>query len=179
VDLSRGSRRREPGCEVEFVTGIYEEHGAALRAYVLRLTGDAAKAEDVVQETVLRAWKSAGRLGADSRPQRPGRYTVAARLVIDDRRASRVRPQEVTEELLETIPVGDELDRAVDAWQLGAALGMLTPAHREVLVETYYRGHSVSEASSALGIPVGTVKSRVYYGLRALRAILEEQGWTT
>jgi len=57
------------------------------------------------------------------------------------------------------------------------ALRALSPAHREVLNETILRGRTVSDAATALGVPVATVKSRVYYALRALRVILAERGW--
>jgi RNA polymerase sigma-70 factor, ECF subfamily len=57
------------------------------------------------------------------------------------------------------------------------ALRALSPAHREVLNETILRGHTVNDAAAALGVPVATVKSRVYYALRALRLVLAERGW--
>jgi RNA polymerase sigma-70 factor (ECF subfamily) len=57
-------------------------------------------------------------------------------------------------------------------------MSSLTPDHRAVLVETYYRGRSVAEAASALGVPAGTVKSRTFYALRALKLALEERGVT-
>jgi len=52
----------------------------------------------------------------------------------------------------------------------------LRPAHRGVLLETYYRGRSVAEAAAVLGIPAGIVKSRTFYALRALRLALEDRG---
>jgi RNA polymerase sigma-70 factor (ECF subfamily) len=162
----------------EFIRSVYAEHGAALLGHVTRLTGDRGKAEDIVQETVLRAWRHAGRLDADERPLRPWLFTVASRLVVDDHRARGSRPPEVSAELLELVPADGAVDRSLDRWQVIEALKSLTPAHREVIVETFYRGHSVAEAAQALAVPPGTVKSRVYYGLRALRLALEEQGWT-
>ena len=53
-----------------------------------------------------------------------------------------------------------------------------TPSHREVLVECFYLGRSVADAANRLGIPPGTVKSRTYYALRALRLVLAEMGVT-
>lgn len=70
----------------------------------------------------------------------------------------------------------DELERAVESWAVAEALAALRQEHREVLLEVYYRGRSVKEASATLGIPPGTVKSRTYYALRALRLALEERG---
>ena len=67
-------------------------------------------------------------------------------------------------------------DRAVEGWLVAEALRRLTPAHREVLVECFYRGRSVTEAAALLGVPPGTVKSRTHYALRSLRLVLEEMG---
>lgn len=160
-----------------FVRAVYAEHESALLAFVARLTGDRARAEDVVQETLLRAWRQAGKLEADDRPLRPWLFTVAARIVIDEQRARRARPPEVRADVLAQLPASDELDRAMESWQVAEAFQALSVEHRAALVETYYLGRTVTEAAAVLGIPVGTVKSRVYYGLRALRLALEERGW--
>ena len=160
-----------------FIRAVYAEHADALLGYVTRLTGDRTRAEDIVQETVLRAWRNAEQLGADGRPLRPWLYTVAARLVVDDHRARGARPREVSPELLDLVPADDELDRALESWQVLEALRTLSDQHRAAIVETFYRGRSVNEAAATLGIPPGTVKSRVYYGLRILRLALEERGW--
>ncbi|MCW2670192.1 MAG: polymerase, sigma-24 subunit, subfamily [Frankiales bacterium] len=161
------------------VRAVYAEHGTALLGYALRLTRDRGAAEDLVQETVLRAWRHTDQLLADGRPLRPWLFTVMGNLASDRRRASRSRPAEVGGELLEELPAEDELDRAIQSWQVADALAGLSPEHRAVLLETYYRGSSVAEAARVLGIPAGTVKSRSYYALRALHLALEERGWST
>lgn len=74
------------------------------------------------------------------------------------------------------LPAADDISRALESWTFAEALADLSPEHRSVLIETYYRGRSVSEAAAALGIPPGTVKSRSYYALRALKLALEERG---
>ena len=160
-----------------FVGALWDEHGDALLGYVTRLVGDPGRAEDIVQEVMLRAWRNADRLDAASRSLRPWLFTVAAHLATDQHRARRSRPEILGSPELESRAVGDGIDRAVDAWEVSAAFGALSPEHRGVLVETYYRGHTVAEASVTLGIPEGTVKSRTYYALRALRLALEERGW--
>ncbi len=66
----------------------------------------------------------------------------------------------------------------MESWLVADALATLSPAHRAVIVETFYRGRSVAEAAEALGVPVGTVKSRAFYGLRALKLALRERGVT-
>lgn len=64
----------------------------------------------------------------------------------------------------------------LESWAVAEALTSLRPDHREVLVETYFRGRSVSETAATLGIPAGTVKSRTFYALKALRLALQERG---
>ncbi len=160
-----------------FVAALWDEHGGALLGYVTRLLGDPGRAEDIVQEVMLRAWRHAGSLDTGARSLRPWLFTVAGHLATDHHRARRSRPEVLGAEALDQRAVGDGIDRAVDAWEVKAAFGALSPEHRGVLLETYYRGRSVAEAAAALGIPEGTVKSRTYYALRALRLALEERGW--
>lgn len=163
----------------DLVRVLYDEHAGPLLGYVLRLTrGDRHHAEDVVQETLLRAWRHPEALARAERSVRPWLWTVARNLVIDGERARRARPPEVGQETLEVVPSDDEVERALDSWEVADALAGLRVEHREVLLQTYYRGRSVAEAAEALGVPEGTVKSRTYYGLRALRLALEERGFT-
>lgn len=159
---------------------LHDEHGAALFGHALRLvSGDRQRAEDLVQETLLRAWRHPEAIDPRRGPARAWLFTTARNLAIDAwrRRGARVG-EVVTDELPEPPPAGDETDRAVEAWLVAEALGRLSPAHREVLVECFYRGRSVAEAAVRLGVPAGTVKSRTHYALRSLRLILAEMGVT-
>ena len=100
---------------------------------------------------------------------------MAKRIVIDDWRTARSRRERVTEHLPER-PVADAADRTVERQVVLAAMRTLSVEHRDVLHECYFRGSSVAEAATALGIPPGTVKSRSHYALRALRVALDEMG---
>lgn len=163
----------------ELMRALYREHAGPLFAYVLRLVaGDRQRAEDVVQETLIRAWKNAARLGGATGSVRPWLVTVARRIVIDGHRSRRARPPEVDPSPLEAMPAEDEMDRALWLMTLSDALDELTPAHREALVETYFKGRTVGEAADVLGIPSGTVRSRVFYALRSMKLALEERGIT-
>ncbi|WP_283138796.1 sigma-70 family RNA polymerase sigma factor [Rhizohabitans arisaemae] len=154
---------------------LFDDHAGPLFGYVLRLTGDRQRAEDVVQETLLRAWRNPRALSG--RPIRPWLFTVARNIVLDLHRARQARPPETGDDALAVLPAPeDDLNRALDSWAVADALGALRREHRAVLVEVYYRGRSVAEAAAELGIPAGTVKSRTYYALRALKLALEERG---
>ncbi|GAA1421990.1 sigma-70 family RNA polymerase sigma factor [Streptomyces thermospinosisporus] len=157
------------------LAALQREHGRPLFALLLRLCdGDRQRAEDLVQETLLRAWQHPEALRADAFDSvRPWLLTVARRLAIDARRARQARPAEVGDAVLENARViSDHAERAAATLDVREAVKTLTPEHREVLVLVYFQGASVAEAAKTLGIPPGTVKSRAYYALRALRRVL-------
>ena len=173
-------RTRGPAAREASLRTLYDAHAPVLLAYALRLTdGDRARAEDIVQETLLRAWRNLDRLDEAAGPVRPWLFTVAQHLAIDAHRARRARPPEVGDAALAFVPDLDQLEGALDRIIIADALDSLSREHRAVIVETYYRGRTVAEAASVLGIPPGTVKSRCYYGLRALKLALAERGVTT
>jgi RNA polymerase sigma-70 factor, ECF subfamily len=174
---------RESG-DAELIRLLHEQHGAALWAVALRTTADRGRAQDAVQETLLRAWRHPAALDPSRGDPRPWLLRTLRNVLIDEWRSRAARP-----ELLSDDPVGaesgtapgahavtDHAEAAVQAWTVAAALDRLSAEHRAVLVECYYRGRTVSEAAATLGVPAGTVKSRVHYGLRALRLALEEMG---
>lgn len=157
------------------LAALQREHGRPLFALLLRLCdGDRQRAEDLVQETLVRAWQHPEALRADAfESVRPWLLTVARRLAIDARRARQARPAEVGDAVLESARVcADHAERSAATVDVREAVKTLTPEHREVLVLVYFQGASVAEAAKTLGIPPGTVKSRAYYALRALRRVL-------
>jgi RNA polymerase sigma-70 factor (ECF subfamily) len=160
---------------------LYAEHAGPLLAFVLRLTrGDRQRAEDIVQETLLRAWRNADLLRdwRETSP-RPWLVTVARRITIDGYRSENSRPPETFGRDVNSYPgIADESDRVVRSMTVVQALRTLTPSHREILLETYFHGRTTQEAAVILGLPIGTAKSRVYYALRALRAALQQRGVT-
>lgn len=163
----------------EVLDQLHRDHAKALWAYAVRLTGDRAFAQDVVQETMLRAWREGitdqSDTGATS--ARAWLFTVARRLVIDEARSARHR-REVTADELPDAGAGDQVDAVFDAAMIVDALAALSPPHREVVVRAYYGRATVAEIAQDLGVPVGTVKSRMHYGMRALRLALQERGVT-
>jgi RNA polymerase sigma-70 factor (ECF subfamily) len=157
----------------EAISELWSAHGAALVRFALKLTlGDRQRAEDIVQETLLRAWRHPEVVGTGRTAIRPWLFTVTRHIAIDMWRA-RSR-SEAAEEILDDrhaeLPDPEEaIERAVTALDVRAALAVLSAEHRQVIVEMYFRGRSVAETADVLGIPAGTVKSRSYYGLRQLR----------
>ncbi|RCH65759.1 RNA polymerase subunit sigma [Streptomyces sp. SDr-06] len=153
---------------------LQRAHGPALLHFLLGLTyGDRQRAEDLVQETLVRAWQHPEAFEAPYCSMRPWLFTVARRLAIDARRSRLARPAEVGDEtLLATAESGDHTERCAVALDVRSAVRSLTPEHRAVLVQLYFRGLSVAEAADVLGVPPGTVKSRSYYALRALARVL-------
>ncbi len=165
------------GSARQLMTQLYREHAGALFAFALRyVDGDRQRAEDVVQETLLRAWRTWGAL--DGRPDpRPYLITVARNVLTDQWRATRRRPALVDDAAaLDAAASPEVLGRIEDGWLVADALAQISPEHRAVVRVLYYEGRTVAEAARELGIPEGTVKSRSYYAVRALRAALEENG---
>ena len=171
---------RSEAADEAAVRRLYAEHGLALVNYLMRITrGDRHLAEDVVQETIMRAWRHPEARRADGGWIRPWLCTVAQRIAIDHIRSGRNRPLEQFDEHIGgEAHVADDVDRMLDAREVRAAVVELPERLRTVLIEVYFRERSVAEAAEALQIPPGTVKSRTYYALRALQESLVRRGFS-
>lgn len=165
------------------VADIYRDHAAVLRRFVGRAAIDPARAEDVVQEVILRVWRQA----PEVQSMRAYLLQTARNMLIDMHRAASRRVTEVAADrdddsrarLDPRTPNPEiEIDRALDTILVEEALGRLQPDHRAVVVALYYQRLSTAEAAARLGIPAGTVKSRAFYAVRSLRTILDEMGVT-
>ncbi len=166
-----------PGNQVAMMQRLHDEHAAALWGYCMRLTGnDRARAEDVAQETLLRAWRHFPVLDDSRGSVRAWLFTVARNVVIDEWRTRRAHSELPMADVPDMADPGDHTDELLLSWVVAEALTKLSPEHRAVLLECYYRGVPVAQAALNLGVPEGTVKSRTHYALRALRLALEEMG---
>lgn len=163
--------------EAEALRALSDAHAAALWRYVVHLTANPSGADDIVQETLLRAWRTPKILEQEPESTRSWLFTVARHLVIDEYRSARKRHEFPTDTLPERAE-RDRTDALFEALLVEEALGALGYEHRSVIVHSYYGGRSISEIAAELGIPEGTVKSRLHYGLRALRLALQEKGVT-
>ncbi|KWX56959.1 sigma-70 family RNA polymerase sigma factor [Mycobacterium sp. NAZ190054] len=159
---------------------LYDEHADALWRYALRLTGDRARAEDVVQETLLRAWCHPEVTADADRSARAWLFTVARNMIIDEHRSARSRHETDvpdTEHVADRASP-DETDTALNRMLLSTALSRLSDEHRAVVRRAYYQGWTTGQIAADLQIPEGTVKSRLHYAVRALRLGLQEMGVT-
>jgi RNA polymerase sigma-70 factor (ECF subfamily) len=177
------SRSRARGLLVDedSLRAAYAAHGAELFRAARRSLRDDHLAEEAVQETFLRAWLAADRFDLRLGSLRTWLFAILRNIVIDLARAEAVRPLRAVADGVAAdgdaaVAVAD-LDRALLAWQVEESLTRLSEDHRRVLVEVHLRNRPLAEVAADLGIPVGTVKSRAYYALRALRVVLEELGW--
>jgi RNA polymerase sigma-70 factor (ECF subfamily) len=171
---STSHRRTSPASDAPYVAEdamrqLYAQHGDALLAYAARFTGDRCRAEDVVQEAFLRAWRHLPGLLADERPVRPWLLQVTRRLLIDAARAAKARPV-LAEDSWSTEPAVDGgLDGLLDRTVLADAIGRLTPAHQRIVIETFFLDNPMHLTAMRLGVPPGTARSRLHYALCQLR----------
>jgi RNA polymerase sigma factor (sigma-70 family) len=169
---------------------LYERYGRAAYSLARRILAEETLAQEVVQEVFLSLWRTAGRFDA-------GRGTVATyllamthhRAVDVVRREENLRRYRAAEEALEQEPdpgarVEDEVELAERRAEVRAALAELPPAQREALLLAYFGGYTQREVAALVGVPLGTVKTRMAAGMRRLKATLqdagrEEQPWTS
>jgi len=154
------------------VRSLFNEYGSALLAFATHLTGERATAEDVVQETLVRAWRNPEALVNGKGSVRGWLFKVARNIVIDRFRAGALRPQGLAEATTSPPVEVDHAERVANSLTVVEALDQLSAVHRSVLVDVYFHDRSVAEVAEQLGIPPGSVKSRTYHALRALKAIL-------
>ena len=170
--------RRAPSLPDDALRAAYDAHGAELYRFARRSLADAGLAEDAVQEAFLRAWRASATYDPARASQRTWLFAILRNVVIDLARARRRAPAP-----RRWRAAGGWRRRTTSSsmrstsWQVESALAELDDDHRRVLVEIHWRGRPYHEVADDLGIPAGTVKSRVYYGLRAMRTNLEAQGW--
>jgi RNA polymerase sigma-70 factor (ECF subfamily) len=163
----------------EALRAAVREHGAELYRFARRVLGDNGLAEEAVQETFLKAWRRASRFDPSRASLRTWLFAILRNTTVDLARARSTRPSlsvDATED--DAADPIDAIEGRMRSWQVEEALRHLSDDHRVAVVEVHLRSRSYEEVGQDLGIPAGTVKSRVYYGLKALRTALIDQGWT-
>ena len=153
---------------------FYQRYAGRVLAYARRVSRDAVLAEDITQEVFTAVWTKA----ATFRPDRGGApawlYTLTRNKLVDHwRRLGRDNEMESIEDL--SVPASVQEDRDLRL-TLRQALSRVAPEQREAIEMAYYGGLTYEETAGRLSLPVGTLKSRIRVGLRALKAALGEGG---
>lgn len=170
----------DPGVGTEdALAAAYAAHGAELYRFALRQLRDEGAAQEVVQEVFLRAWRRADTYDGSIASLRVWLFAIARNVVVDEVRRLAVRPWRtgLTDDPEPGgVSVGPADGSVIDAWLVEEALRTLKPEHRTAVVEAYLHGRPHAEIAAEAGVPVGTVRSRVFYGLKALRLAMDEMG---
>jgi RNA polymerase sigma-70 factor (ECF subfamily) len=157
-------------CDEQRFISIVQTQEPALLAYITRLVdGDIARAEDITQETFVRAWRQIDRLTPEYGSVNGWLHRVAHNLTMDGYRRRQARPTEVALEHPDIAVRNDYSDNVLTSGAVDQMLNAMWPEHRAILVEVYLNDRTLAEAAVILGIPVGTAKSRLFYALRRLR----------
>jgi RNA polymerase sigma-70 factor (ECF subfamily) len=147
-----------------------------LRRYAYSLTGDTNRGDDLVQECLERAW-SRRRLYDAARPIRPWLFTIMHNLHVNQIRRNAAEPVIVSSDVPGAVQAqAAEEPGAIDLRDLQRALNSLAPLHREVLVLVGLEQLSYRETAQSLGVPVGTVMSRLSRAREHLRQHLQGDG---
>lgn len=153
------------GEEAAFAT-LMRRHMRAVYAHAHRYFGDPATAEDIVQEVFVKAYRALGSFDDRSRFS-TWLYSITRNACLDEVRAGRRRPLPV--DPLDHQLTGEDLaDGAALSAAVEHAMRALTPEDRDALVAVSVYGLTYDEAGQALGVPAGTVKSRVFRARRAI-----------
>ncbi|NMO49946.1 sigma-70 family RNA polymerase sigma factor [Actinoplanes sp. TBRC 11911] len=153
------------------MAAIYALYARPVHHFLLGLTaGDRSEAEDILQETMLRAWRAIDSIPADDSGARRWLFTVARHAAVDAYRRRRTRPREVSLDDVIGLAGRDEtMETALTVQTIREAVKRLTAAERAILADLYVHGRSQRQVAALHGIPLGTVKSRSHHAVQALR----------
>jgi len=163
----------------EQVREAYGAHSGELFGFACRSLGDPARAEEAVQECFLNAWRRRESFDPERGSERTWLFAILRNVINDMGRQDNRRPAAARLETSdERLPSPDQpFERAMLSWQVEEALRRIGERHRQIVVEACILGRPYAELAVALGVPEGTIKSRVYYGMRAMRDAMEELGY--
>ncbi|GAA2899742.1 RNA polymerase sigma factor [Actinoplanes cyaneus] len=148
----------------------HRNHSQALFTYLRGLNRHEPQlAEDLLQETMLKAWRHRDSLPVEDERARRWLFTIARNITIDSVRSRKAKPAEVRLADAGDAAGGEFMDYTLSLQAMRAAFEQLSPMQRTVLHELYVEGRAADEVAVRLGVPVGTVKSRAFYALRAVR----------
>lgn len=169
--------RLAAGDRSEPLQRLFDLYGGPLFGYGKRLLGDTGMAEELVQDTFVRLWRGAARFDPERGSARTWIYAIARNSAIDLQRRRSARPLSHGDSEGELLGSEEPHEQIVDRLEIRAALETIGEKHREVLRLCYDEGLSQAQIAARLSIPIGTVKTRTYHGLRAMRQELESRGF--
>ncbi|MGV0743362.1 sigma-70 family RNA polymerase sigma factor [Mycolicibacterium sp. XJ870] len=167
-----GPRRGSNG---QVLTTLYAAHVDAVRRFVAGYVADSQHREDIVQETFVRAWKNIDRIDTEHGNPRSFLFSIAHNALVDQWRAKSRRPEVLTDRDV-TVAADDGVDKSLERILLTESVRRLSADHQEVIKALYFDDMTLAAAADRLGVAVGTVKSRSYHAVRALRAVFDEMG---
>jgi RNA polymerase sigma-70 factor (ECF subfamily) len=155
---------------------LYELYGSELYGLIVGMVGDGGEAQEILQETMWRAWRDSARYDPARASVRTWLHMIMRSRVLDWRRrvGARVRTTGLADvDSAEDPTAVEALDRVADRHDVLRAAGRLSDAERRAIALTFFGGLSQAEAARALGVPLGTVKGRVRSALARLRVALD------
>ncbi len=163
-----------------FLASLHTEHREHLLRFTRRLLPtDPHRAEDIVQECLFRAWRNSETLAGKGGSVRAWLFTVARNLIVDWSRRDNARPVVFGDDDFDLLPGGtDFADEVVERCVVEEGLAQLTPMQREALEQVYRHDRTRQRAAVSIGVPVGTVKSRVHHARIAMTEVLACSGVT-
>jgi RNA polymerase sigma-70 factor (ECF subfamily) len=159
------------------MAAAHAAYHARLLARARRIVVDPDLAEDVVQEAFLRAWRACGSFDPEAGPMVNWLLVITANAAIDMVKARVRRPPVASGPAGENVPADglSDIDRLILRSELHDALSSIGAQHRDAVVETVLRDRPYADVAAEFGVPAGTVRTRVHYGLRRLRCALETE----
>ena len=170
--LARVARDRERSA----FAAVYDRLAPRAYGFLLKLLGNRSDADDVLQETFLQVWNQAGRFDP-SRASPDGWVLMIARSRAGDRLRKRATAKTVGEPATEpttTADPGEQLETADSAGRVSAALARIPPEQGELIRLAFYDGLTHEQIARTLGLPLGTVKTRIRLGMMRLRELCAE-----
>ncbi len=158
------------------VSELYRRYGRRLYRFGVQVLGNPGLAEEMVQESFVRLWRTAGRFDATRGSVGAYLFVIARSTAADIRKRPSSRPLLSVDEV-HMPPQLDSVDQILDSLIVREALDTLSPAHAAVLLLAQGEGLTQSQIAERLGVPLGTVKTRMFHGMRALRTALVERGF--
>jgi RNA polymerase sigma-70 factor (ECF subfamily) len=156
---------------------LYRRYERRLYRFGVQRLGNNGLADEMVQETFVRLWRTAGKFDAEKASVQTYLYVIARSVAADVRKRPSSRPLLPVEDA-DMPPQPDTVDQIIDSMIVREALESLGSGHAQVIQLAQDEGLTQSQIAERLGLPLGTVKTRMFHGIRAMRVALAERGFS-